>query len=131
MERQSWFLIGGFALLIAAVAALAVLAPRGADDGSDAGDVVVINMTASRYEFSPGSSEPLVVDEGDKVIIRLTSLDVTHGFAITEYGINREIAAGEVVEIEFRATKPGSFLMYCTVFCGVGHPQHKGTLHVA
>lgn len=129
MDRRTLFLLGGFAVLLALFGLLAVMAPQ--ERHADADDTVIIDMTASRYDYAPGSAEPVSVNRGDRVIIRLTSTDVTHGFAITEYGINREVAPGEIVEIEFRATKPGTFLMYCTVFCGVGHPEHKGTLHVA
>lgn len=92
---------------------------------------VVIDVVTSRYAFTPGSDAAINVTEGQVVVLRLTSTDVTHGFAITEYGINVEVPPGEVVEVKFRASRAGDFLIYCTVFCGVGHPEHKGTLHVA
>lgn len=90
-----------------------------------------IDVDIKRYDYTPGTDAPLNLTLGDTILLRLHGKDVTHGFAITEYGIQVEIPPGEVVEVRFVADKPGDFTIYCTVFCGTGHPQHKGTLHVA
>jgi cytochrome c oxidase subunit II len=110
---------------IAALVALLFLAQKPDDD------VTVVDVTVGRYEYAPGSGPSLNVTLGEEVLLRVHSADVTHGFAITEYGINVEVPAGQTVEIRFRADHAGDFTIYCTVFCGSGHPQHKGTLHVA
>jgi heme/copper-type cytochrome/quinol oxidase subunit 2 len=89
------------------------------------------NVTIHRYVYEPGTNATLNVTLGDEVVLHLTSTDVTHGFAIQEYGINVEVPAGHSVDVRFKADKAGDFVIYCTVFCGSGHPQHKGTLHVA
>lgn len=91
----------------------------------------VIDIEVSRYRFDPGTSFALNLTEGETVILRLTSTDVTHGFKIIEYNIDVEIPPGQTVEIRLDADKVGEFQIFCTVFCGVGHPQHKGTLHVS
>lgn len=124
----------GILVLVAGVGAL--LALRGPPSPPAAGmadpqRVVELNMTTGRYFYEPGTEQPLEVPLGSLVVIRLTSIDVTHGFAILEYGVNVEVPPGEVVEVRFRADKAGDFTMFCTVFCGSGHPQHKGTLRVA
>lgn len=115
----------GIALLAASLAGCLQRAPH--DDANG----VTIEVKASRYKFDPGTLTSINVTKGQVVTLRLTSLDVTHGFAITEYGIQQEVAPGQTVEVHFTADKTGDFVIYCTVFCGTGHPQHKGTLHVA
>lgn len=114
----------GLLLGVVVVAAL-MRSPREGEE-----DVVVIEVTASRYAYDPGSESPINVSRGSVVILRITSLDVAHGFAIVEYGVNVEAAPGETVEVRFVADEPGDFTIFCTVFCGSGHPRHKGVLHV-
>lgn len=90
-----------------------------------------VDVEIKRYDYTPGTAAALDVEEGDVVLLRLHGVDVTHGFSILEYGISVEVPPGETVEVRFVADKVGDFTIYCTVFCGTGHPQHKGTLHVA
>lgn len=98
---------------------------------TDDAPTVVIDMTVGRYHYTPGSEEPISVPAGSNVILRVTSTDVTHGLAIEGIGVQDEIPAGKTVEIRFRAPAAGDYRIYCTVFCGSGHPAHKGVLHVA
>jgi len=94
-------------------------------------DAKTLDVAVKRYDYTPGSGEPLNLTLGETVVLRLHSTDVTHGFAITEYGIQTEVPPGQVVEVRITPDKGGDFTIYCTVFCGTGHPQHKGVLHVA
>ncbi len=90
-------------------------------------DVKEIFVTAKQFEFTPN---PIKVKKGDKVILHVKSIDVTHGFQIPEYDINKPIKPGETVDIEFIADKPGTFTVYCSIFCGEGHPRMRGQLIV-
>ncbi len=74
----------------------------------------------------------IVVHVGEKVILHIRSLDVTHGFAILGYDTVRPVVVspGDTVTLTFVADKRGTFTFYCTVFCGTGHPDHKGQLVV-
>jgi len=74
----------------------------------------------------------IVVSRGDLVVIHLSSSDVAHGFAIDGYENvgPYEVAAGQTVTFSFVADRAGRFTFYCTVFCGPGHPNHKGTFIV-
>ena len=90
----------------------------------------VVDVTIARYHFEPGTNVSLNATKGETLLLRLTSLDVTHGFAITEYGIDAQVPPGRVTTVRLVADKVGDFVIYCTVFCGTGHPQHKGVLHV-
>jgi cytochrome c oxidase subunit 2 len=99
--------------------------------GQPSGEVVngirVIKMTAKRYEYDPSV---ITVDQGDKVRLEITSQDVTHGFGLKEYKINRKLEPGKTEIIEFTADKAGTFEFRCTVFCGIGHLGMKGKLVV-
>lgn len=87
----------------------------------------MINVVARQFEFEP---REILVDKGEVVTIKLTSEDVPHGLGIAEYNVNIVTGPGGVVEATFRADRTGNFTIYCTVFCGTGHPTHKGVLVV-
>jgi cytochrome c oxidase subunit 2 len=89
--------------------------------------VRVVNVEAKRYEFIP---DPIVVRAGEKVRLKLTSLDVTHGFALPAYKINQRVEPHKISTVEFTAGHTGSYPIHCSVFCGWGHPFMKATLVV-
>lgn len=126
---KAWLLAS--ALLVAAAVASGCTQPPVAGPPSATARVEERNVTVHRYVYEPGSNVSINVSLGDEIVLHLTSTDVTHGFAITEYGIHVEVAPGQTTDVRFKADRPGDFTIYCTVFCGSGHPQHKGTLHVA
>jgi len=101
--------------------------PADTGDSQLTGKVKEFVMTAKQWEFIPGTIE---VNKGDKVKLKITSADVTHGFSIKEFGINKRIDPGKTVEFEFTADKTGTFTFYCSVPCGEGHGQMKGQLIV-
>jgi len=84
-------------------------------------------MTAKQFAFEPSTIE---VNKGDKVRLIVTSVDVPHGIAIPEYGINERLDPGKPVTIEFTAEKQGTFTAFCSVACGPGHRNMKGTIVV-
>ncbi len=84
-------------------------------------------MTARQWDFTPST---ITVNKGDTVKITITSTDVTHGFAISEYGINTRVSPGTTEVVEFTADKEGTFIFRCSVPCGSGHSGMEGTLVV-
>ena len=91
------------------------------------GEVKEFRMTAKQFAFEPSTIE---VNKGDKVRLIVTSVDVPHGIAITEYGINKRLDPGQPVTIEFIADKQGTFTAFCSVVCGSGHKGMKGKIIV-
>lgn len=85
------------------------------------------NMTAKQWSFEPST---ITVNKGDKVKLTIQNIDVTHGFGLTEFGINRELTPGKTEMIEFTADKAGTFSFFCSKMCGSGHKSMKGTLIV-
>ena len=96
------------------------------EDSTNAG-VVEFNMIAKQWEFDPGT---ITVSRGDKVILHIKSVDVTHGFALPDFGISQILEPGKEVTIEFIADKKGTFTFFCNVPCGSGHLSMRGTLVV-
>ena len=90
--------------------------------------VVEIDMLARLWEFEPSTIE---VNQGDTVILTVTSEDVTHGISIPDYGVNEVLNPGETVTIEFLADQAGEFPFACSVSCGSGHGSMDGTLIVS
>ncbi|MBM4335297.1 MAG: Sec-dependent nitrous-oxide reductase [Deltaproteobacteria bacterium] len=95
------------------------------------GDGVHVYMTAVRSHFVP---DVIRVKQGETVHIHLTNteqaLDATHGFAIADYNVNVSIEPGEHSDIEFVASLPGVFPIYCTEFCSALHLEMAAYLLV-
>ena len=72
----------------------------------------------------------ITVHLGQVVVITIRSLDITHGFAIDEFGAQAVIPPGPAVTVSFVANRVGNFTYYCNTFCGVGHPYMHGILQV-
>lgn len=88
----------------------------------------VFAMTASRYQFEPALIE---VEEGDRVVLKLRSVDGPHGIAIKGVKAKASIPEdGSVVTLEFVATKAGRFNFTCNEYCGPGHSRMTGSLVV-
>ncbi len=73
-------------------------------------------------EFDRLQNGELKVSKGDRVVFRLISSDVYHGFAMPAYGIGVVdtvyIKPGDITRVEFTADKAGTFKFFCTIVCG-------------
>ena len=91
------------------------------------GGVKEFSIIAKQWKFDPAT---ITVNQGDKVRLSITSIDVAHGIAIPDYRINEYLTPGQTVNIEFTADRKGTFIFACSVSCGVGHTGMKGKLIV-
>ena len=89
--------------------------------------VRVIKMAALDFKFEPST---IVVRQGEKVRLEVTSEDVTHGIGIEGYEIDRKLEPGKTEVIAFTAVKSGRHHFYCSVYCGTGHGDMQGVLIV-
>ena len=85
------------------------------------------SMTAKQFAFDP---DTITVKKGDHVVLHIKSLDVTHGFALPDFGVNVPLTPGTEQTVEFDATKAGEFTFFCSIVCGSGHADMKGKLFV-
>ena len=94
---------------------------------SDQHDEKSFTLTAKKWEFSPST---LTVNEGDIVTLTVQSLDVTHGMALPAFGVNLILTPGDTKTATFTADKKGTYSFTCSVPCGTGHKDMRGTLVV-
>ncbi|MBI1750126.1 MAG: cupredoxin domain-containing protein [Acidobacteria bacterium] len=104
----------------------------------------VIEMTAKKYEFSPGE---IRVKKGTRVQLKIRATDRAHGIKIRLYpdgapesgdpGLrmaeaqdNFKLDHNQERVIEFVAERPGAYTFRCSVFCGFGHRGMSGKLIV-
>jgi heme/copper-type cytochrome/quinol oxidase subunit 2 len=89
--------------------------------------VRVIELKARKFAFDPAT---IIVKQGEKIRLRVTSEDVMHGIGIADYDIDRKLPPNETQVIEFTAGKAGKHYFYCSVYCGSGHGDMRGELVV-
>jgi len=91
------------------------------------GSVKEFSMIAKKWQFDPSV---INVKQGDKVRLKIKSIDVAHGFSLLDFNVNENLEPGKEITVEFVADKKGEFTFFCSVFCGVGHIGMKGKLVV-
>jgi mono/diheme cytochrome c family protein/plastocyanin len=123
IRKKEWLariLLGS--LLVAATAAIWV-SWRGPEDSA----LIRARMPESGG-WSPGD---LTAEAGIPLHIRLTSDDVTHGFAVGQMDFPAvDIQPGRVTEVSLTFDKPGVYTYYCTRWCGPNHWRMRGTIEV-
>ena len=115
--------LSSVAVCLAVGASVCVAPARAASD-----PVREIEVTASKYEFSPARIE---VTQGEPVRIVIRSTDGKHGFGIDRLDVETEVPkSGNPVSIDVVAVEPGEYEIKCTKWCGKGHKRMKGLLVV-
>ena len=60
-----------------------------------------------------------------------TSADVVIGFNLPDFRVRSDILPGQTTRLRLVPNKSGSYLFHCDIFCGNGHEDIDGTIHVA
>jgi cytochrome c oxidase subunit 2 len=102
------------------------------DIGWVLGEVRAHNVLSFGQSRTTGEKPVIEVKKGQKVVLKLKSSDVVHGFSLKEFGIfiNDGIQPGKVVLVSFSADKAGVFTFACNAICGDNHQNMQGTLVV-
>ncbi len=88
-------------------------------------EIKEIQVIARQWQFEPSE---IRVKRGERVRLRIKSVDVTHGFSLPAYNINVVLTPGKEEIVEFVADKSGEFEFACSVQCGAGHAGMRGKI---
>jgi len=89
----------------------------------DQGQLRIVSINAYQFAYEPDRVE---VHYGDDILLTVTSLDVGHGFALPDFGVNVRVPAEESVQVRFKADKMGEFDFFNPVYSGKGWKDMKG-----
>jgi cytochrome c oxidase subunit II len=84
-----------------------------------------IEVIAKDYEFIP---DTIHVKQGTLVILKLKSIEGTHGFNLGAFGIDETLEENVMKVVEFYASEKGEYGIRCSHFCGIGHLGMTGKL---
>lgn len=90
---------------------------------------ISIPMLAERWFYQPVH---LRLDAGTPYRFRLMAADIPHGASV-QFGRGSRmirLRPGTVTELDLTFTQPGSYLVYCTVYCGIGHDAMQARVDV-
>jgi cytochrome c oxidase subunit 2 len=87
----------------------------------------VIRIVAKKFEYTPGE---ITLEKGVPVVLELTTEDVAMGFYAPDFKVDVEIVPGKTIQVRLVPDKAGSFDFSCNVFCGDGHEDMGGKIHV-
>jgi cytochrome c oxidase subunit 2 len=99
----------------------------------DALDVyVVAKQWMWKAEHMGGQREinALHIPTGQNVKLIMTSQDVIHSFYIPAFRLKQDVLPGRYTTLWFRATKAGTYHLFCAEYCGTDHSTMVGEIVV-
>ena len=93
-----------------------------------AGTVYVVAkqwMWKLQHEEGQREINQLHIPVGKDVKLIMTSQDVIHSFYVPAFRIKQDVLPGRYTTAWFRATKPGTYHLFCAEYCGT---QHSGMI---
>ena len=87
----------------------------------------VIKVLAKKFEFVPNE---ITLKQGEPVVLEITSDEVTMGFYCKDLNASAEIAPGKPVQVRLAPDRAGTYDFICDIFCGDGHEDMAGKIHV-
>ena len=144
VQTEKWILVSVASILVSSYLLL-FLAIQGFGSGVancvsgmkpfEKGEVIQLSPThyEIHYVARMWSYEPADVNipPFSTVDIYLTSADVVHGFIVPGTNVNMMAVPGTVNYVRTRFVKPGVHPVYCHEYCGAGHQQMSGMIHVS
>jgi cytochrome c oxidase subunit II len=92
----------------------------------DSMDVYVMGkqwMWKFSYPEGPNGVNVLHVPANRPVRLLITSRDVIHSFYVPSFRIKMDALPGRYTQAWFEATKPGTYQVLCTEYCGLSHSK--------
>ena len=92
----------------------------------------MIEVHARMADEGGWTPEVIQAKAGIPLHLRLTSDDVTHGFAVGQSGqMGVDVLPGKMSYLTLTFDKPGTYTFYCTRWCGANHWRMRGTIQVS
>ena len=85
-----------------------------------------------KFQHPEGQREinELHVPLDQPVKLLMTSEDVIHSFFVPDFRVHMDVLPGRYTSVWFQATRPGTYHLFCSQFCGTNHSGMVGTVHV-
>ena len=127
-REKTWFGIVVF-VLVGLLFGTIFFTPYGRGAGADGAQVVPV--TAQQFAFVVPQT---TLHVGKPVAFKLTSKDVSHGFAVFDpqhtFLFQVQVTPGKTQWYRWTFSKPGTYTIECFEYCGVGHDQMGGQFTV-
>ncbi len=96
---------------------------------------VAYEVRAAQWAFQFGyengtTSNELVLQIDEPVVMQMTSDDVIHGFWVNEFRVKQDIVPGQVTTVRFTPILEGEYKLRCTKLCGLSHWSMLNTVRV-
>ena len=96
-------------------------------------DAMTVQVTARQWSWlftydNGRQNDVLNVPLGRPVKLLMTSVDVIHSLFIPAYRIKEDCVPGLTTHLWFTANETGTYDIFCTEYCGVGHSHMRSKL---
>jgi cytochrome c oxidase subunit 2 len=89
-----------------------------------------VNVTAQKWSWQftyPNGwvDNTLHVPVDEPVRMVMTSTDVLHSFFVPSFRVKQDVVPSRYTKLWFRATRPGTYRLFCAEYCGQQHSDMK------
>lgn len=117
-------------VLLGLLVALLTLLPW-PHDVTSSEDAVVVTATGNQWSWELSRNE---VPLGRRVVFKVTSSDVNHGFGVYDAEgtilFQAQSMPGYINQVRYTFTKPGRYRVLCMEYCGLVHHEMTANLRV-
>lgn len=103
----------------------AAMQPSSVKPAEPSGSVRIITVAVDNFDFSPSV---IKVKKGEKVTLVFKGEAGAHGVMIKDLGINVVVPVDGTVTVDLPTDTAGTFAFRCSIPCGAGHKDMKGTI---
>lgn len=93
---------------------------------------VVAKQWMWKFQHPEGQREinQLHVPVGRPTKLLLTSEDVIHSFFVPDFRVHMDVLPNRYTSVWFQPTRPGTYHLFCSQYCGTNHAGMVGTVYV-
>jgi cytochrome c oxidase subunit 2 len=86
-----------------------------------------VTVKATNFDWELSQT---VFKVNEEITFQITSTEGFHGFELSDTSIDVNLPLDSTVTVKWTPTKPGTYTIRCTVFCGSGHGAMRTTITV-